>query len=1295
MLDGQRSSVHHSMDYKGLMGKYLFLNRKYNGFNNMNLRLVPDLSLLSQEYVLVQAWKKTSRFIRYHNWFADTLELDLSAVNLPNFLKGIQDRIRSGEPWKPKPLRFVPAPKSQKWKIEGPVWKYDDNEKISINDRIRPLAYVALEDQVLATAILLCLADRVESAQGDPRLDVRKSENLVKVVSYGNRLLCDREKDRLYHRWASMKYYRSYFQDYHSFLTRTSYIVVDKYKKEDRDRVAIIQTDLSKFYDRVRPNHLHQNILKFQKCGKESAFFDFAKSVLQWDWHEEDLEEVKNYALESSIDGFESIALPQGLTASGFFANVVLLPFDRILINNFCKEIVPGVLLIDACRYVDDLRCVIEIKDQDVDQNNIKSQILGWLNETLKRTSPDLEFSENEKKTNIFLHKNSDTIMINLSKNVDHIQKNISGGFDAHGGIETIEAIEGLFNIQHKFPFSSPDDIFQTSVDIRDETIARFSAGKFRSTFRSLRPLLSNLADEQEDEDNFDENTPFLSTTLSQEELDSKAKVFSLRLIQKWISDPSNVRILRIALDVYPDKDILTKILQYLIGNIISKKSKINNLNAYRVSCYCLSEIFRAGAIETGIVQDNESLPKDITVDEYHNKLEKQAVQLFKKIEKNENQFPWYLNQQIFLYLATRHKTGLKIKIPQNNGILTSYWKLLYFQQERKIDPECEWALYAAVDILAFSSGDISNSSIVSSLTPSRVETLAEIAPRLVENLICTPSIKLRQFISQSLNKLGFNSNKIKLNDQSSSLSLTDLVKAQPNPLLSEDNLLQFTSKLTQERKRNKQGQLNPGQILVNVKKRETFNESRGPGAWKIESVTIKANRQSSKFFSIPEWVSEKDKWRIEIGQILRYVLTGSFDYARSIDQYNDKNKNIHCYKSPRSHWLESRYGYYHGHESFGGHWVPLSEWTMDMLYELLRWPGCQAYRFSKRWNVIENFEIDLTDRIIVIEEMRGKQSGLLIMTQNAPPPRKDNKRSKRKLRVGLIQSAYPKKDDINNLDILSSDEYQIKSGRHLCAILSAVEQLLRVRLTHCTEAGIDWLIFPELAIHPKQIQKYLIPFVRKHKCLILTGLTYHPHQWLDKLINSSIWMIPEWKASKGFQIKILEQGKEHLAHIEDNSIIQGFRPCQWIVEYNLGKDDTHLNLTSSICYDATDLSLAADLRNLSDIYAVSALNKDISTFDTMVQALHYHMYQVVILANNASYGGSNTYAPYKQAYEKQILHLHGQPQATVSFIDLDPEEILTRGEEWSQQNTSSNNATQEPPETKWKCPPAGIDRKK
>ncbi len=86
-------------------------------------QLEPRLELLREEYVLVQAWKKTASYIRYHNWFSDTLALDRAAVNLPAFIGELRERLQSSESWQNDPLRIVPAPKSQRWRVREGVWE--------------------------------------------------------------------------------------------------------------------------------------------------------------------------------------------------------------------------------------------------------------------------------------------------------------------------------------------------------------------------------------------------------------------------------------------------------------------------------------------------------------------------------------------------------------------------------------------------------------------------------------------------------------------------------------------------------------------------------------------------------------------------------------------------------------------------------------------------------------------------------------------------------------------------------------------------------------------------------------------------------------------------------------------------------------------------------------------------------------------------------------------------------------------------------------------------------------------
>ena len=215
--------------------------------------LVPTLDDLRAEHVLVQAWKKTASYLRQHSWYADTLELDYQSLRLPQFIGELQERLQVPDSWEPSPLEFVPAPKSQTWLFGGGIWK----PKSSAHNRIRPLAHVTLSDQVLATAMLLCLADRVEQSMGDPLLPVEQNKKRKEVLAYGHRLLCDSIEGNQRHRWGSSKLYRLFFRDYQTFLQRPE-VVMEQLKSDSNGyEVTVVQSDLSKFYDRVRPALLY------------------------------------------------------------------------------------------------------------------------------------------------------------------------------------------------------------------------------------------------------------------------------------------------------------------------------------------------------------------------------------------------------------------------------------------------------------------------------------------------------------------------------------------------------------------------------------------------------------------------------------------------------------------------------------------------------------------------------------------------------------------------------------------------------------------------------------------------------------------------------------------------------------------------------------------------------------------------------------------------------------------------------------------------------------------------------
>ena len=264
--------------------------------------LEPRLDLLRQEYVLVQAWKKTAAYVWYHNWYSDTFELDWTTVNLREFIAEIIVSLEHPNEWHNKPLRLVPAPKSKNWSVPPQSDGWTPPKGLD-ESRLRPLAHVGLRDQVVATALMLCLANRVETKQGNPRVAVHDAEARKTVTSYGNRLFCDEVGEELLHRWGSTKLYRAYFEDYRAFVHRPV-AVAESVDRTDGRRVFMVESDLSQFYDRVRPDRLAASLRKFQNDNTESAFFDFAEHFLDWSWHPRDLKDVAAYAKRTDLSDF-------------------------------------------------------------------------------------------------------------------------------------------------------------------------------------------------------------------------------------------------------------------------------------------------------------------------------------------------------------------------------------------------------------------------------------------------------------------------------------------------------------------------------------------------------------------------------------------------------------------------------------------------------------------------------------------------------------------------------------------------------------------------------------------------------------------------------------------------------------------------------------------------------------------------------------------------------------------------------------------------------------------------------
>lgn len=1252
------------------------------------LTLEPMIGQLRQEFVLVQAWKKTASYIRSHNWFSDTLELDRTAINLPRFLGNLADQLTSPNEWRCDPLRVVMAPKNQQWRVNPgsnrwePLRVRRKSGNMARPDTVlRPLAHASLKDQVAATAVMLCLANRVETIQGDPRGSVTDPATRRHVVSYGNRLFCDRVGTELHHRWGSGKLYRAYYQDYRSFLARPE-AIAEEVSRDTGDQVIIVHSDLRQFYDRVRPELLVEKIEAIRNPNDDLDFYQLTNRLLNWRWDNNDDSPINSYAKQADIEDFSRVALPQGLVASGFFANIVLLDFDNELRTTISQEIQPGVIVEDICRYVDDLRIVLRITRTKtlVEIEQISRE---WLQGLLDRNAPELKISENKTKATNF--GGDERPSVSQSRKMARIQGAISGGFDAIGGEEILDAVHGLIRSQQRYSSQRIDGqswSFSPVTDVRDSTVERFAAARFRSTYRSLRPLLADRLNLDESGEGYvdKESESRSGVTPTQADLDDDARAFALGLIERWIDNPSNVRLLLIGLDLWPAAEVLRSVLNLLKPS--TEKGGYRK-EPRRVAWYCLSEILRAGATETGFVESDEPMPKGVDTSAYRKILHEEALRL---LALPTTALPWYLRQKALLFLAANNPTETPVQRRGTNPETRLYRELIRFL--RKEGDGMKGADFATLAILARRSfrtreevvelvrGHVTSSrleqigerdpSFALELLDFQPELAAHVSPRLRDDLCLRAIVRTESWLSLDQVVLNDTSN-FSLRNELAILRFAFLfLEALPNDAVNDV--------------------ITPVDVRLHI-----GNLTNGLSEeYKVTVVPSRITTAGS-IYRPPSWCPPNESWRFQLGYLLRFILTQHPDFTKIVRPIQRKEASA-IYRPAESHWNQRIYGFFNGHSAFGDDWLPISDWIEQLLFSLLRWPGCRTSEMDSEIQEGVPKVINLIGgRLKELKLLQNPSSDVLFLPLNTTRP--DGSSELRSLRACVAQTVTPSPDDISESvavnDLTLSELWIRKKHRnHLSAALAAIERMLDLRATHIKGGDrLDWLILPELAVHPDDVKTHLIPFARKHKTIILAGLTYQELIANQPLINSALWIIPNWSASYGLQIVTRRQGKYHLAPEEEelNAItrkIQEWRPCQWLMGYEWSSipKSQPLWLSAAICYDATDLSLVAHLCHYSDIFAIPALNKDVATFDQMALALHYHMFQHVIVANNGQYGGSSAYWPRGVPHQRQIFHLHGQPQASVAFLEIDDiEDVITR-------KTKVKGS-----KTGWKSPPAGL----
>ncbi|WP_342564220.1 reverse transcriptase domain-containing protein [Paenibacillus sp. FSL R7-0345] len=1301
-------------------------------------KLYPLLSYLGDMVVLAEAWKKTHTYIRKHNWYADPLELDCSTINLEQKIIEWSKEIMNWT-YEPGEMRLVLAPKNSKWTFKPDInqlridlWsprlleekKKDDstsetelpeeNEETSLTgvestQPLRPLAHLSIKDQTIASALMMCLADAIETAQGPSDESNFNTAQKNQIFSYGNRLQCTwtsppNNRKLASFSWGSSHCYRQYYTDYQTFLKRprsqAQYYASIAPPTSD---LFILSFDLKGFYNHIDRKALIDQLrhyvseyyinssseVSFPVEGDDTGtlhsideflesttgFWETVETVFSWKWNERDA-----LVAEKTVNLSAPNGLPQGLVASGFLANAYLIGFDRMIGQEINRENSKESFIIrDYCRYVDDIRLVVEVIGEKK-VNKVKDIFEKWIDKKLKEhqkrigvSTEDATLTINKDKTKVLpFHQLAPGY--HLSAVMNQIQQSISGTPDQDTIQQTIGTLDGLF---HLTEYHESDErgktrnslelsrVTATHVDVRDDTLKRFAATRVVHSLRMKR----TMTDLEELIANSDDG---YGNVKAGQLLDHEFESIARKLIASWAENPSLTLLLRCAFDLYPDASLLEVVIEALETKLFAPDiSTIECTREIKVAEYVAADLFQAAA--TTIGYKNERIyPESADISCFRDALGEFATKLLKHRSSN----PWYVKQQAILFLSTIGIFSYTINAKNSEIKILKHHKMLKEVGQFKLNATNEnLTEVVTVSLVAqqvhpspvrFSSWFISLLNDQNLDDSKRKEALYKLfynRPDLMDHIlkstrirsatwrnVIPPEIRQAQKIS--------NSGEIKLTNNSD-LSLLRITKGNRNPFKQENALLMLARTILKDKEAHAllTSTLSINSITVKCK---DWNSIQNPGKIKEEKfleVAIGGDISTSELYYIPSWVKKEFSWMYNLGQILRSCITGEYDFTAQTYLMRDQ---LHSYRGLRSTWYTRRLGMNNHVKGLLGEPSPLSPWVTELLFRLLQWPGVRT--IDGHIPDIDSIR-NIGDLLFIIEKRIDAQRQIYGNLSDTPfyiiPSFTRAKPENRNLRVAIVQPLLPGNDDFCVQDPLHwTPSFRARHRNHIASMCNLVNSHIKAKhsasMTVSREVSkkqdMDLIVFPELTIHPDDLD-LLRGLSDATGANIYAGMTFIQSAQTNEVRNQALWLLRTERLT-GREFTLVYQGKQHMTKSEQDLNVQGYRPYQVIVEFG-NEEIGRTRLAGAICYDATDLSLVADLRDISDVFVIAAMNQDVNTFDNMVGALHYHMYQPVILANSGEFGGSTVQAPLTK-HARQIAHVHGNNQVAVSMFEID-----------------------------------------
>ena len=188
-----------------------------------------------------------------------------------------------------------------------------------------------------------------------------------------------------------------------------------------------------------------------------------------------------------------------------------------------------------------------------------------------------------------------------------------------------------------------------------------------------------------------------------------------------------------------------------------------------------------------------------------------------------------------------------------------------------------------------------------------------------------------------------------------------------------------------------------------------------------------------------------------------------------------------------------------------------------------------------------------------------------------------------------------------------------------------------------------DYLLLPELALPAVWFESFAGHLASKHQMGLISGVEYQIAT--GDTVRNQIWAsLPTTVV--GYPIAaIYKQDKQHPAHHEARKLReyrgQVLEPeSSWKVPPIIWHGNFAFSLL--ICSELTNINYRSHLRGKIDTLFVSELNRDLKTFEALVESTALDIHAFVAQSNTREFGDSRIRAPMKNDYARDIVRARG-----------------------------------------------------